>query len=69
MNDKEKLDEIVKQIEQYGMIDGGHHKQWLLTETLRIALGDKFDEWYNKFNAYTDEDGEEYDDWDKGIPP
>lgn len=69
MNDKEKLDKIVETIERYGMIDGSHHKQWIMTEVLRIALGKGFKKWLKAFNSYTDEDGEEYGDWDEGIPP
>jgi hypothetical protein len=61
----DKLKQIVTMIEAYGMIDGAHHKQWLLTEILKICLGEKgFYEWEEKFN-----EDEDYDEWDGGIPP
>jgi len=36
MKYKEKLSKIIEIIGQYGGIDGGHHKQWILTEVLKI---------------------------------
>jgi len=67
MNKKEQL--IVDLIHQYGMIDGAHHKQWLLDQVLHIILGAKYDEWLNEMNSETDNEGNKYEDWDIGIAP
>jgi hypothetical protein len=53
-------------ISEYGGIDGGHHKQWLLNELVKI-LADDYDEWVRKFN--NGEDGPYTYRWDKGIAP
>ena len=43
----------------YGMIDGAHHKQWVLDEILRALLGkERYRTWI-----------ENYEDWDEGIAP
>ena len=67
--DKEKLSKIIEIIGQYGMIGGGHNKQWILTKVLKIALGEEFKKWLKEYNSYIDEDGENYDEWDLGIIP
>ena len=33
-----RVNRAVKVIGEYGMIDGGHHKQWLLNEALQILI-------------------------------
>lgn len=49
---------------QYGMIDGAHHKQWVIDQMLRIICGAGYAEIMTVF------DGEEdYQDWDTGIAP
>lgn len=45
-------------IDNYGWIDGAHHKQWIIDQIARIVKGDKYDEWVK--------DG---GDWDEGIAP
>jgi hypothetical protein len=55
--------EILTLIEQYGWIDGAHHKQWVLTEIAKIILGDEYQAWARS------EDPEMYGDWDEGIAP
>lgn len=54
---------------QYGMIDGAHHKQWVIDQMLRTILGPLYDEWRHKVEHATDEEGELYPLWDDGIPP
>jgi len=46
-----------------GGIDGGHHKQWVLDQVLRILAGS---EYKNLIAIY--ESGGEYE-WDTGIAP
>jgi len=53
-------------VEQYGGIDGGHHKQWLIDRMLRCLLADQYEEWVR---AYDEDAGEEYNHWDVGIAP
>lgn len=48
---------------QYGHIDGAHHKQWVIDQMLRAALGPKR---YREWREARDEDG---DDWDVGRAP
>ena len=64
MEEKVKALEI---IEQYGGIDGAHHKQWVLDQVVRALTG----KWYNAWVvAMKDgEDGPDSYDWDTGIAP
>jgi hypothetical protein len=49
---------------QYGMIDGAHHKQWLIDQMLRIICGAGYEEIIAIYNSE-----EDYSDWDIGIAP
>lgn len=51
----------------YGGVDGGHHKQWLLDQMLRILLGEEYDERIADWKS--GEDGPETYEWDEGIAP
>ncbi len=63
----ERIASAVEIILQYGGIDGSHHKQWLLDQTLRILLEKRYDEF---IEAYCKEDGDdEVYKWDEGIAP
>lgn len=53
-------------ISQFGGIDGGHHKQWVLDQVVR-ALAPDYDEWVRE--QKDGEDGPETYAWDEGIPP
>lgn len=49
----------------YGMIDGAHHKQWVIDQMLRAMMGkEKYKKWIENYNAEPD-----YDNWDEGIAP
>lgn len=62
-----KLKQIRELIEKYGEIDGAHHKQWVLTEIIKLLVPD-FDAWNVEMQA--GEDGPEtYSPWDEGIAP
>lgn len=50
---------------QFGMIDGAHHKQWVIDQMLRAMLTE---EEYKDFRDLMDNDPE-YDPWDEGIAP
>jgi hypothetical protein len=63
---KEKVKKALDLIDEWGGIDGGHHKQWLLDQLVRV-LSDDYDEWVN---SYQDgEEGPETYEWDTGIVP
>jgi len=50
---------------EHGMIDGAHHKQWVIDQMLRALFGDeKYNEWLDVTNSNPD-----YDPWDQGIAP
>ena len=53
-----QVDKAVTLIFRYGMIDGAHHKQWVLDQVLRLLRSDRYDL-----------EIEDYDDWDTGIAP
>lgn len=56
-------------IDNYGGIDGAHHKQWVLDQVLRALCGDAdtYAEWIRRHKA--GDDGPETYDWDEGIAP
>jgi hypothetical protein len=58
---KARLAKIQELLEQYGDLDGAHHKQWVLDQIARVVLGDEYDEW-----AAASEDA---DAWDTGVAP
>lgn len=52
-------------IARYGMIDGAHHKQWLLDQVLRTILtADEYSSWREEMDS-----DPEYEPWDEGIAP
>ncbi len=52
---------------QYGGIDGGHHKQWVIDQMLRILLGDDYEREIAEYKS--GEDGPETYEWDEGVAP
>ena len=62
-----KEEEALDMIFQNGACDGGHHKQWVLDQVVRILTGDRYNEWVKKFED--GEDGPQTYEWDVGIPP
>ena len=57
-------DNAIDVIFKYGMIDGSHHKQWVLDQVLRALLEDEYEAIIKELNS-----DEEYEPWDEGIPP
>lgn len=51
-------------IEENGMVEGGHHKQWVIDQVLRILLQRHYETWVATYNMLEDQD-----DWDVGIAP
>lgn len=58
--------EILDLIWEYGGIDGGHHKQWLIDQIVRklTETQDEYDNWIRKFND--GEDGPDTYEWELG---
>lgn len=58
------VNEAVQIASNYGGIDGGHHKMWVIDQMLQALLGpddyEKFIDWYTEDDEY---------EWDKGIAP
>jgi hypothetical protein len=66
MDDAERIAKALDLIFQYGGIDGGHHKQWVLDQVVR-KLAPNYRAWVKEFEA--GEDGPKTYEWDKGIAP
>ena len=67
---EEKYKQIKKALDlifEYGQIDEGHHKAWVIDQIVRILIKDKYDEWVKNY-IYDEETGDTYT-WDKGIAP
>jgi hypothetical protein len=71
ISDKEKIKQAIDLCFQYGPIDGGHHKMWVIDQVLRILLQDKYKEEIEKYEHFYDEETNEeyYYEWDCGIAP
>ncbi|HUU88938.1 MAG TPA: hypothetical protein VMX17_14480 [Candidatus Glassbacteria bacterium] len=61
---KERIKNAVTIATRYGMIDGAHHKQWVIDQMLRTLLEDKYEKVIKELNSDND-----YDPWDEGIAP
>lgn len=53
-------------IERWGGIDGGHHKQWLLDQLVRVLTKD-YEAWVARVES--GENGPKTYLWDEGIAP
>lgn len=63
----EKEQAVIDFILQYGMEDGAHHKQWVLDQTLRLLLGERYKSYMRKIDL--DRVENDYGKWDEGIAP
>ena len=59
--------EVLSLLFQYGDIDGGHHKMWVIDQAVRKLTGDKYGEVL--YAANYGEDGAGTYKWDEGIAP
>ncbi len=59
-----KIDLAVNIALRFGMIDGAHHKQWVIDQMLRSLLDSHYDETMRNYNSAQD-----YEKWDMGIAP
>jgi len=68
----DRITKALELISSLGGIDGGHHKQWLLDQTVRTLTGDGYAEWVRKWQAGDGDsecEGEDTYEWDVGIAP
>lgn len=63
----EKISEALDMAFQYGQIDGGHHKMWVIDQMIRALTGEKYNEWIEDY-IYDKKTGDTYI-WDEGIVP
>lgn len=56
---------------QYGQIDGDHHKTWVIDQMVRILTGDMYEKWVEDYQLNEDNPDEPDDqyEWDTGIAP
>jgi hypothetical protein len=52
---------------QWGGIDGGHHKQWIIDQMVRALAGPDYEQWVARRKP--GDDGPDTYDWDEGIAP
>ena len=64
---EEESKRVLDLIFEYGQIDGGHHKMWVIDQIVRILTKDGYNEWVKNY-VYDEETGDIYS-WDKGIAP
>ena len=67
MKDSKKIEEALGLIIRYGGTDGGHHKQWVLDQIVRVLTGNDYGNWVTDF--CNGEDGPNTYEWDEGCPP
>lgn len=60
----QKVAAAIEVAQRFGMIDGAHHKQWVIDQMLRALLGEEYPAWVERENA-----DPEYTPWDVGIAP
>lgn len=58
---KTRIRAAMRLIEDYGSIDGGHHKAWVIDQIARALMDERYDKWVAQMEAYGD--------YDPGIPP
>ena len=66
MDESAKILKTTMLIEEYGGFDGGHHKQWVLDQAIRLLVDD-YDEWIRQYE--NGEEGPNTYEWDVGTAP
>ena len=67
MSHKEMTEAALDIAMEYGQIDGGHHKAWVIDQMVQALLGQEYWAWVAK--AKDGEHGPDTYDWDAGIAP
>lgn len=63
----ERIRQALKIAMEYGPIDGGHHKAWVIDQMVRALTGDRYEEFVREAKAGVD--GPETYSWEEGITP
>lgn len=53
---------------QFGNIDGGHHKMWVIDQMVRALTGDDYEAWLERYQE-NEEDPDDPYEWNVGIAP
>lgn len=64
---KETIDKAIDIAYEYGQIDGGHHKMWVIDQMVRTLLKDDYDKFVKEYEEPDKND--DYYEWDTGIAP
>lgn len=65
----EQKQAVLDLIDQYGTIDGAHHKQWLIDQIVRELTGEDYDQWVEEYSDVDDPDYFAPEEWSTGIAP
>lgn len=65
----QRIRDAIEIAENYGQIDGAHHKMWVIDKMIKTLCGSQIE--YDRFIEEYEEgdDGPETYDWDTGIAP
>lgn len=66
-DNSEKIRRALHVALEYGGIDGGHHKMWVIDQMVRELTGNRYDEFIRE--VCNGEDGPDTYEWDTGIAP
>lgn len=66
-SDADRVTLATKLALEFGQIDGGHHKAWVIDQMLRLLTGDRYEDVITQWRD--GEDGPETYTWDEGIAP
>lgn len=65
MTPEEKIEKALKY--SYMVVDGDHHKMWVIDQMIRALTGDDYDKFIAELNY--GEDGPDTYTWDTGVAP
>jgi hypothetical protein len=65
--ERDRVRAALDRAEQSAMIDGAHHKQWVIDQMIRALLGEGYATWRVAYDEYSRKN--DYSEWDEGIAP
>lgn len=63
LDDEQRIEAVLGLFQNYGQIDGSHHKAWVIDRAARILLGPGYEQWVEHYR------GDDEYEWDEGIAP
>lgn len=63
---KERVRKALEIVEA-GVVDGDHHKMWIIDQMVQALTGEDYGRWVQKY--CTGEDGPYTYEWDEGVAP